>query len=168
MSKVADPVLIGKFTGVYGVKGWVKVFSYTQPKENILSYKNWMLRRPDGWQSVDMLEGKLHGKKVIVRLAGCDDRDQAAALMDIEVAILPDQLAQLSEDEFYWSQIIGLEVITTTGENLGQVSELIETGANDVLVVGEDCLIPFARPEIVKAIDLDKGKITVEWSTDYN
>ena len=143
------------------------MFSYTQPRENILGYKNWLLNHQGDWQSTEVMDGKQQGKTIIAKMKDCDDRDQALALIGTEIAIKPEQLEQLPENEFYWSQLIGLEVVTTAGEQLGKVNELMETGANDVLVVGKDCLIPFAQPQIIKAIDLDKGEITVDWTTEF-
>ncbi len=167
MDVVATPILVGKLSGVFGVKGWVKVFSYTQPRENILGYKTWLLNRSGDWQAIEVVDGKVHGKAIIAKLKNCDDRDQAAALMDTEVAIKPEQLERLSKNEFYWSQLIGLQVITTSGEELGTVKKLMETGANDVLVIGQDCLIPFAAPQIIKSVDLEKGEILVDWTTEF-
>lgn len=167
VDSAAIPILVGKLSGVFGVKGWVKVFSYTQPKENILTYKTWLLSYNGDWQTTEILDGKLHGKTIIAKLKGCDDRDQAAALIDTEVAIKSEQLERLSNNKFYWAELIGCTVLTTEGEQLGTVDKLMETGANDVLVVGKDCLIPFAQPEIVKAIDLEKGEIVVDWTTEF-
>jgi len=167
MTGSADPILVGTLSGVYGVKGWVKVFSYTQPKENILVYKHWLLRLEEQWKSTKVVSAKVHGKGIIAQLEGCQDRDKATSLMGVEIAIAADQLAQLPENEFYWAQLIGLKVVTTTGQALGKVVQMIETGANDVLVTDEDCMIPFARPEIIKVVDLDDGKITVDWVNEY-
>jgi len=167
MDSAANPILVGKLSGVYGVKGWVKVFSYTQPKENILGYKDWLLQANEQWTATKVVAGKVHGKGIIARLEGCDDRDQAAALTGIEIGVRPEQLAQLPENEFYWAELIGLEVVTEDGLAFGKVVKLMETGANDVLVTATDCMIPFARPEIVKAVDLDKGEILVDWVNEY-
>ena len=167
MTGSADPILIGELSGVYGVKGWVKVFSYTQPKENILVYKHWLLRIEKQWKTTKVVSAKQHGKGIIGQLEGCEDRDKAASLMGVEVAISAEQLAKLPENEFYWAQLIGLQVVTTTGQALGKVVRMIETGANDVLVTDEDCMIPFARPEIVKLVDLVESQITVDWVNEY-
>lgn len=167
MTGTADPILVGTLSGVYGVKGWVKVFSYTQPKENILVYKHWLLRLEGQWKKTKVVSAKTHGKGIIAQLEGCQDRDMAATLTGVEVAIAPEQLAKLPENEFYWAQLIGLQIVTTTGQTLGKVVRLMETGANDVLVTDEDCMIPYARPEIVKAVDLEDGQITVDWINEY-
>lgn len=164
-----SPLVVGRFNGVYGVQGWLKVYSWTQPRENILTYNPWLIRSEDGWQRVKVLEGRRQGKGIVVKLEGVQDRDQALALRDIEVAIDRDQLPELPEGEYYWSDLLGLEVVNTSGHVLGKVESLMETGADDVLVVQGDVkrLIPFTEPEIVKLVDHDAGRIVVDWEADY-
>jgi len=164
-----DLIVIGRITGIYGVKGWVRVFSHTQPKENILIYTPWLLGRKGNWQAVALEDGRQHGKGIIAKLEHCDDRDQAADMVGQDIAIKQKQLASLDADEYYWADLIGLEVVNERQERLGKVLRLIETGANDVLVVTgqKDILIPFARPQIIKSIDLETGIIVVDWEADY-
>ena len=163
------PIVIGKLIGAHGVRGWLKVYSWTQPRENILRYDPWLLRRGGEWRSVRLLDGRKQGKSIVARLDGVDDRDEALALREVEVAIRPDQLEALEEGEYYWSELIGLQVRNLGGETLGEVTNLMETGADDVLVVrGEvERLIPFSLPEIVRRVDLDAGEIIVDWEPDY-
>ena len=110
-----------------------------------------------------MLSGRLHGKGLVVQLAGCADRDQAATFAGAEIAIPRSALAELDADEYYWADLVGLEVVTTAGEALGTVDHLIETGANDVLVVRGDRerLIPFTPGHAVVAVELEKRRLTV-------
>lgn len=164
-----SPLVVGRFNGVYGVQGWLKVYSWTQPRENILTYNPWLVRSEYGWRRVKVLEGRRQGKGIVVKLEGVHDRDQALALRDIEIAIDRDQLPQLPEGEYYWSDLLGLEVVNTAGHVLGKVESLMETGADDVLVVQGDVkrLIPFTEPEIVKLVDHDAGRIVVDWEADY-
>lgn len=162
-------VTVGRITGVYGVKGWLRIYSFTEPRANILEYNPWQLRLADGWHSVELLDGKAHGKGVIAHLAGCEDRDQAARWVDVEIAVRREQLPAAEAGEFYWRDLIGLRVITTAGQELGVVDHLLETGANDVLVVqGErERLIPYAMGEVVTAVDLEAGELQVDWDPEY-
>src|SRR5512139_1413495 len=127
-----DYLIVGRISGLYGVRGWVKLFSHTEPRDNILSYRTWYLRRANEWQPIELAEGRLHGKGVVARLAGCDDRDVAAGLVGSDIAILREQLQQAAPGEYYWTDLIGLSVRTVDGVELGVVDHLLETGSNDV------------------------------------
>lgn len=162
-------VTVGRISGVYGVKGWLRIYSFTEPRANILNYNPWQLRLQDGWRCVELLEGRPQGKGVIAHLAGCDDRDEAARWVDIEIAVRRDQLPATPAGEYYWRDLIGLRVLTLAGEELGTVDHLLETGANDVLVVqGErERLIPYVAGEVVTAVDLEAGELRVDWDPEY-
>lgn len=162
-------VVVGQVSGLFGVKGWLKIFAYTDPRENILQYDPWYLRVADGWRQVSLAEGQRHGKTIIARLAGCTDRDEAAVWVGHDIAVRREQLPELAQDEYYWSDLEGLQVVTTSGVALGKVAYLIETGANDVLVVqGErERLIPFVRPDVVVEIDLGEGLLRVDWDPEF-
>ena len=165
-----DPLVpVGRISGVYGVKGWVRIYSFTAPRDNILQYNPWQIHLPAGWQSVEVLEGKAHGKGVIARLAGCEDRDAAARWMDAEIAIRRSQLPETQAGEYYWSDLIGLRVITGAGEELGTVDHLLETGANDVLVVlgDRERLIPYVVGEVVTEVDLVARELRVDWDPEF-
>lgn len=152
------------------MRGWVRVYSYTQPRENIVQYNPWYLRRDHGdWQVTEPEEGRAHGKGVVARLAGCTDRDQAQLLTGYEIGIRRDQLPTLLPDEYFWDDLIGLQVLNIEGDDFGRVDHLLETGANDVLVVkGErERLIPFVMKQVIVEVDLDKGRIRVDWDKDY-
>jgi len=116
-----------------------------------------------------LLEGRQHGKGIVAHLQDCDDRDQAQVLMGYEIGIRRDQLPATAPGEYYWSDLQGLEVINLDGDALGTVDHLIETGANDVLVVKGDRerLIPFIREQVVISVDLDKGEIRVDWDKEF-
>ncbi len=160
---------MGEITGLFGVRGWVKVFSYTRPREAILQYDPWLLKIDGHWQPVHRVDGNGSGNSVCARLEGCRDRDQAAALVGKEIAILPDQLPPLKEGEYYWSQLVGLRAINQTGVDLGVVDHLIETGANDVLVIidGEqERMLPYI-PDVVKRVKLDDRVLEVQWDPDF-
>ena len=163
-------IVIGRITGIYGVRGWVKIFSHTQPRENILSYATWYLKEQGAWVTCELETGRVHGKGVVAKLKGCDDRDAAAALMGNTIAIRREQLPQAAADEYYWADLIGLKVVTPEGVELGVVDSLLETGANDVLVVmqdGMERLIPFVQGRFIKGIDLASGVITVDWDPEF-
>lgn len=160
-------IVLGRVSGLYGVKGWVKVYSETDPREGILRYSPWLLG-PEG-VARRVAEGKVHGKGLIARLDGCEDRDQAAALIGQEIAIRRDQLPPPRPDEFYWIDLEGLAVVTQADVELGQVSHLFSTGANDVLVVqGErERLIPFVWGDVILDVDFDRRLIRVDWDPDF-
>jgi 16S rRNA processing protein RimM len=170
MAGSADtPLVVGKLSGVYGVKGWVKVYSFTQPRDNILRYNPWLLQVDGEWRSVRLEDGRAQGKGIVARLEGISDRDQALALRDVEIAIDRSQLESLESGEYYWSDLIGLSVENLRAEPLGRVESLLETGVDDVLVIRGDKerLVPFVQPDIVKSVDLAAGLITVDWELDY-
>ncbi|NLO80444.1 MAG: ribosome maturation factor RimM [Xanthomonadaceae bacterium] len=163
-------VVVGSVVGLFGVRGWVRVISHTQPRENLLKYRNWRLGRDGKWQPTTLEAGHPHGKGLVLKLKGYDDRDQARVLIGQDIAVPRSELPPLPEGEYYWVDLVGLRVETTDGHALGRVDHLLETGANDVLVVrGEDKgrLIPFVQEQFVKEIDLDAGLIRVDWDPEF-
>ena len=159
---------MGRITGLFGVKGWVKVYSYTEPREAILDYNGHFLNRGDGWRRIEVAEGQKHGKGVILRFDGVADRDQAAALIDCEIAVARDVLPAAGNGVYYWADLEGLRVVHRDGTDLGRVAYLLETGSNDVLVTSgkPERLIPFILGEVVLDVDLANGVIRVEWELD--
>jgi 16S rRNA processing protein RimM len=164
-----DPIIMGRIAGPYGVKGWVRVVSYTERPDKLIEYVPWYLRRGGAWVPTGIIAVKRHAKGLLVRLPGYEDRDTAAELSGTEIGIYRKQLPPAAEDEVYWSDLIGLPVVTLGGLPLGTVDHLIETGANDVLVVkGErERLIPFIRGRVIAQIDLDGRVIRVDWDPDF-
>ena len=162
-------LLVGRISGVFGVKGWVKVYSYTDPRDNIVNYPRWYLKRGGQWQPVELEAGRKHGKAVVAKLEGVDDREAALALRDVDIAIDRAQLEKLGPEEYYWADLIGLRVVTLEGVELGRVERLMETGANDVLVVEGDRerLIPYIRDQVIASIDLEAGEIRVDWDPEF-
>lgn len=163
--KSQKEITLGYISGLYGVKGMVKVYSFTGARENILKYKTWRLEK-DGKTSFYKLEaGKKHGKGIVAKLETINDRDEAAKLIKANIVVSRDELPKLSKGEYYWSDLIGLEVFNIEGKSYGKVDHLFETGANDVVVVkGEkEILIPFIQGDYIKQIDLEKGTILVDW-----
>lgn len=163
-------VVVGTIVGLYGVRGWVRVMSYTQPRENLLNYRNWQLGRHSAWRPTVLEAGQQHGKGLVIKLQECADRDQARSLIGTDIAVPRSELPPLADDEYYWADLVGLRVETAEGLLLGQVDHLLETGANDVLVVqGEDRerLIPFVMGQVIKQIDLNAGLIEVDWDPTF-
>lgn len=144
------------------------MFSYTQPREAILDYDRWYVKRQGEWQAAAIREGKRHGKTVIAHLEGVDDRDEAAALVDCDIAVDRQALPAADDGSYYWADLEGLQVVRRDGTELGHVAYLMETGANDVLVVrGEhERLIPFVADKVILGVDLDNGVISVDWDWD--
>ena len=163
---------VGEIKAVYGIKGWVKVFSYTRPIEQIFRYKSWLVgENADECQLEDSSQRSNSG--LIAKIKGVDDRTAALTLIGKTIAIYQSELPEL-ENEYYWSQIIGLDVFNNKGEQLGQVTQMIETGVNDVMVVAtgdneskdNERLIPYAE-SVVQRVELDAKRIIVDWDIDY-
>lgn len=160
-------LILGRISGLFGVQGWVKVFSETEPQEAILSYSPWFLGADAEPRQV--MDARRHGKVLVARLAGCDNRDEAAAFVGRSIAIRRQQLPALSDDEFYWADLEGLAVENLDGVALGTVDHLFATPGNDVLVVtGErERLIPFLWDDVVKEVDLAAGRMRVDWDPNF-
>jgi 16S rRNA processing protein RimM len=169
-------VVVGTISGLYGVKGWVKVHSFTSPPDNILAYRPWFLAR-SGQKSgsddqlaggIDVRDGRVHGKGLVVQFGGIDDRDAAAQWVGAEIQVDRECFASAEAGQFYWADLIGLTVLGTDGGELGAVDSLLETGANDVLVVVGDRrhLVPFVFGSVVTEVDLELRRITVDWDSD--
>ncbi len=160
---------IGKVTGVFGLRGWVKVYSYTAPRESILDYGSWFLCFQNEYIRYDVEDGERQGKGVVAKLATVDKRENAAKLVGIRIVINHDQLQPLARGEYYWFDLVGLAVITVANKMLGNVDYLVETGGNDVLVVkGErERLIPFVQGRYIKKVDLEGGRIIVDWDPEF-
>lgn len=160
-------VPLGYVSGVHGLRGWIKVHSWTQPREAIFAYQPWLIG--DERREVRVLDRRLQGKALLAALPGVEDREGAATLVGSAIVVRRDQLPELPAGEYYWSDLIGLSVETVSGEELGQVERLMETGANDVLVVRGDRerLIPYVPGRYVVGVDLDKRRIVVDWNADF-
>lgn len=168
-------VLVGRVSGVSGLRGWLKIVSYTEPRENILAYVPWYMQptgepeRLHAEHPLCIAEGRAQNKALLARLEGCDDRDAAVRWVGAGIAVARSEFPASSEGEYYWSDLVGLRVITLEGINLGKVDRLIETGANDVLVITGDRerLIPYIRNDVVRNIDSVQGTISVDWDPEF-
>ncbi len=159
---------MGRIGAPFGVRGWFKVQPFTAAVTNLLDYPAWWVGSADDWQEHAVTEAKAHGRAVIARLEGCVDRDAAARFRGKEIAVARAQLPETGPNEYYWSDLIGLNVVNGAGQDFGRVTQMMETGANDVLVVqGErERLIPFIA-EVIAAVDLEAGVMRVNWDADF-
>lgn len=163
-------VRVGRIVGLYGVQGQVKLESWTEPRLKIFSYQPWLLTAPGVEKEIDGIRGRAQGKGLVATLPGVEDRDQAAALIGSEITVSRDMLPPPAPGEFYCTDLEGLEVVTTQDTALGRVSHLFATGANDVMVVkdGErERLIPFVQGPYVHSVDIDTGRIVVDWDPEF-
>ena len=160
---------MGRISGLYGVRGWVKIRSDTVPRERIVEYSPWQVEIEGQWRAMEVAEGRRQGKGVVARLQGCDDRDGAAPLIGAAIAVRREQLPAPEPGEYYWADLEGLAVVTAEGVELGTVDHLFETGANDVLVVrnGRERLIPFIQGQVVLDVDLEAGRMRVDWDPEF-
>ena len=174
---VRNPVVLGRISGHFGVKGWLKVVSYTRPIDQLLEYDEWFLSRLDDeepWTKTRVSESRQNSKGFVVKLSGFDSREESEVLVGCDIGIDKSQLEQLPEGDYYWLELIGLNVINLEGLDLGRIDHLLETGANDVLVVHQDLaqgepverLLPWT-PDVVTRVDLEDKVIIVNWKEDY-
>lgn len=158
-------VSVGKIGSTYGVQGWIKILSFTEPLTNILDYSPWFLQSPNGWQPVQVTSHKEHGKSLIVKLANYDSPESSRLLAGKIIAIPRSKLPILDAGSYYWHDLEGITVINQHGETLGKVIYLLETGSNDVLVVkGEkEHAIPYLLNDVIISIDLANKVMHVNW-----
>lgn len=160
-------ITIGKIGATYGIRGWLKIHSFTEFGSSIFEYKPWYIRPnpQSAWQEITIAEGKAHGKGCIAKFNNIETPEAARVYTGFEIAILRSQLPTLAKDEYYWSDLVGLTVVNKDGQELGKVAYLIETGSNDVLVIKADkeYAIPFITGQVILDVDLKAGLIRVDW-----
>lgn len=168
MTRDADRIVIGRVSGVFGTRGWLKIHSYTRPRDNILTYRHWDIATPAGWQTHRVTDSRRQGNGIIASLENLEDRDAAVAHVNRDIGITRDRLPANEPGEYYWYDLVGMRVFNRDGVPFGRVVQLLDTGANDVLVVeGErKRLIPYVPGVHVDAVDLDAGRISVDWHVD--
>lgn len=170
MSADSDRVIpLGRVTGAHGVQGWIKVHSFTEPRTNLLEYRQWLLDVDGGWRAFTVESAQEAGRRLIAKLTGIDDREVAAALAGSSVGVHRSEMPEPGPGEYYWADLEGLVVRNLEGIELGTVDRLIATGANDVLVLAGsgERMIPFVEGDTVRAVDLEKGEILVDWDASY-
>ena len=162
-------VTLGRVNGLLGVKGWLKIYSYTDPRDSIVGFSTWVLRTGNDEQTVELEDGRKHGRTVVVKLKAIDDRDQAEALVGADIAVERDALAPCGPGEYYWTDLEGSTVVTAQGESLGRLDHLFETGGHDVMVVIGDRrrLIPFVQEKVVREVRLEQHIIVVDWDPTF-
>jgi 16S rRNA processing protein RimM len=161
-------VVLGKIGGAFGVQGWVRITSYTDPPDNILGYETWYVQRAGEWQPIEVEDGRMTAKGVQAKLAGIDSPEEARLQAGIEIAVPRSELPPTAQGEYYWSDLEGLEAVTPEGESLGRVDHFRTTPGGDVVVVRGDRehWIPFVKDRIVK-VDLDAKRIVLDWGLDW-
>ncbi|WP_408607653.1 ribosome maturation factor RimM [Colwellia polaris] len=176
MEVIGKDVTLGKVGAVYGIKGWLKIHSFTDDQEAILDYFPWSLKLGNKVQSVEITDWRKHNNGLVVKVAGIDDRDIAQKLVGSEIFVSEDALSDLPEGEFYWRDLIGMTVVTDKGYDLGQVSDIMETGANDVLVVKanlkdgfgkKERLIPYLMDQVILSVSTENKQICVDWDPGF-
>ena len=171
MTAGSSLVSVGRIAGPYGIKGWVKISSFTDPAENVFAYAPWILRDPKGGRSttkVGLLESKAHGKGWVAKLDGVADRSAAEMLKGLEIVIDRERMPEPDEGQYYWADLEGMQVEDKAGQVLGRLDHMLETGSADVMVIvgesqGERHLIPFIMNDTVVAVDLEARRIRVDW-----
>jgi 16S rRNA processing protein RimM len=161
-------VVMGRVAAPFGVKGWIKIQTFSEAIDTLTDFADWQIGKGDTWRTFHVLSVNVHTKVLVAELAGIQDRNAALALKGLEIAVPREALPPAAENEYYWSDLVGLQVMNTQGVAFGTVSELLESGAHDILVVGDapQRLIPFVG-HVVKAVDLAAGTIEVDWEADY-
>jgi 16S rRNA processing protein RimM len=162
-------VVMGRVTAPFGVKGWFKVYTLTGEPENLCDYPVWWLRRDGDWRETKVVGAKVQGNTLVAQFDGIENREAAAELRGLEIGVPRGEFPAAGSGEYYWADLIGLRVVNREQEELGRVARIVETGANDVLVVQDgshEMLIPFIASAILK-VDVAAGVIAVDWSRDY-
>ena len=170
------PVVIGRLGAVYGIKGWLKVHSFTDDAESIFEYAPWLIEQNGVWRELRISGWRRHNNGLVCKLEGIDQREEAQALAGVDIAVGSQNFPELSEGEFYWSDLIGCQVVTTEGDDLGKVIDMMETGSNDVLVIKanlkdafgiKERLVPFLDGQVIKKVDLTTRTIEVDWDPGF-
>ena len=161
-------LLVGKINGFFGLQGWVKVFSYTKPRVNILNYSPWSIDVDGELQKIEIKNGREQSKTIVAHISGIDTREDSQKLIGKDIYIDKEQLPELNEDQYYWHELIGFTVLNQNKESLGLVDYFVETGANNVLVVKgkKEHWIPYIEPYLV-SVDSKKKEIFVDWDKDF-
>ena len=161
--------MLGRVAAPFGVKGWVKITPYTESPAALARYRRLWIGGQDEWRDTGVEDAAVHGSSVVARFAGCDDRNAAARLKGSEVGVPREALPPPETGEFYWADLVGLDVVNASGEPLGTVQGVFSTGANDVMRVGEgkgERLLPFVAT-VVRHVDLAARRIEVDWGLDW-
>lgn len=168
--------VVGKLGSTYGIRGWLRIYSSTEQAESIFDYKPWFLKIKGEWQPTELENWRHHNHEIIVKLKGVDDREAAQTLANVEIGVDLSVFPELEEGDYYWHDLIGCSVVNLEGYTMGTVTEMMETGSNDVLVVKantkdafgkQERLIPFLYEQVVKRVDLTTKTIKVDWDAGF-
>lgn len=172
----ANPIIVGKLGSSYGIRGWLRVFSSTDETESIFDYQPWFIQKASQWQVVELESWRHHNQDMVVKLKGVDDRDVANLMTNCEIYVDSSQLPALDDGDYYWKDLMGCQVVTITGYDLGKVTDMMETGSNDVLVIKanlkdafgiKERLVPFLDGQVIKKVDLATRIIEVDWDPGF-
>ncbi|MFK7855597.1 MAG: ribosome maturation factor RimM [Granulosicoccus sp.] len=172
----AERIMLGHITGVSGLQGWVKVHSDTSPRNNIVAYRSWWLEQSGQWSEVKVLGGRPQGKTIVAHIEGVTSPEQAGVLIGARIAVKRSDLPVLGSGEYYWADLIGMQVKTIEGNFIGPVNRLFETGANDVVVIDDhrelnssakEVLVPWLVPDVITDVDMKNRTITIDWDPDF-
>ncbi|MDN4503702.1 ribosome maturation factor RimM [Alteromonadaceae bacterium BrNp21-10] len=176
MSNASESLIVGQFGAPYGVKGWVKVTTYTDDITGIFDYAPWYVEQAGEVVEFQVEQWRTHGKSVVAKMVGVESRDEADSLKNLSISIRSSQLPALADGDFYWRDLIGMKVVTDKGYDLGTVKELFETGANDVLLVQanhndafgqKERMVPYLLEQVVKSVDRQANTIEVDWDPGF-
>lgn len=162
-------IIVGRFGRPHGVKGFITVHSFTEPRENILKYPKWRAKINNQWQHLEIAHAEVNHKAILAKVDGYQDRESVSRLTNVEIAVSTDTLPDLDDGEYYWFELIGMKVMNQQGVSFGSVREILSTGAHDVLVVhGEHKhLIPYVYDKFIISINKQEGMITVDWDENF-
>mgnify|MGYP000938033713 CR=1 FL=1 len=170
MKETERRILLGRVVGAFGVRGELKLESWTEPRTAIFNYQPWTLRSPSGQEStLTGVRGRETGKNIVAVFPGVEDRNAVDALIGTEISVPRSALPPPNADEYYWVDLEGLQVRTVEGVLLGRVSHLFSTGSNDVLSIQGDRerMVPFVQPDFVKSVDFEANLIVVDWDPEF-
>lgn len=161
-------IIVGKIGKTYGIHGWLKIHSFTEPADNILSYQPWLIKQHGQWQEIEIETGREHGQGVVAKFLNYDNPESASHFTGSEIAIYREELPAAEAGKYYWTDLQGLRVINLEGVELGIVDYMFTAG-NDIMVIKgqRERLIPFVMNHTVKSVELDKKQIIVDWDEDY-
>lgn len=172
----ANPIVLGKMGSAYGIRGWLRVFSSTEEAESIFDYQPWFIKRAGEWQQIKLEGWKRHNQDMIIKVSDIEDREAAALLTNCEIVVDSAQLPALDAGDYYWKDLMGCQVVTTAGYQLGEIIDMMETGSNDVMVVKanlkdafgmQERLLPFLDGQVIKRVDLVARVIEVDWDPSF-
>ncbi len=166
---------VGHIHNAYGIQGWVWVMSRTDPIANIFDYAPWYVETSTGFQLVELAAKRSQGKGLVAKVAGCEDRNAAEKLLGLPIWVPRSSLPSLADDEYYWSDLIDMQVINEQGVLLGRLHAMMETGANDVMVLRAcegsvdqaERLLPWLPGQVIRFVNREQKRITVDWDPTY-